>query len=104
MAGGSVVLATITGKVSRKGGTPLAESMAFSDEIYVPGSTQVQVLGKVRQVSPELGTFKVGGLTVDYTALLAQGTIAVKQGQIVAISGLQSGKGLPLQAVAIVSP
>jgi hypothetical protein len=104
IVGGTVVLATITGKVSRKGGTPRAQSMAFSDEIYVPGATHVQVLGKVDQVSPGLGTFKVGGLIVDYTTLLAQGQFAVEAGQIVAISGVQSGAGLPLQAVAIVSP
>jgi hypothetical protein len=104
IAGGSVVLATITGKVSQTGGAPRAESMAFSDETYVPGATHVQVLGKVRQVSPESGTFKVGNLTVDYTAMLAQGKVTVAIGQILAISGVQSGKGLPLQALAIVSP
>ena len=97
---GSTVLVTVTGKVNQTG-APRATSMRSSTEQYVPGSTVVQVVGKVSKVNPELGTFKIGDLNVDYSSLLAQGELTIRKGQVIAVAGVQSSNALPLQALVV---
>ena len=103
LAAGSTVLVTVTGTASQKGGSPRATAMSFSQEQYVAGATVVQVVGKVGKVSPELGSFKIGDLNVDYSSLLAQGQLTIRQGQVIAVAGVQASKAQPLQALAVVA-
>ena len=103
LVSGSTVLVTITGKANQKGGSPRATAMSFSQEQYVAGASVVQVVGKVGKVSPELGSFKIGNLNVDYSSLLAQGQLTIRQGQVIAVAGVQASKAQPLQALAVVA-
>ena len=103
LATGSTLLVTVTGHANRKGGSPRVTAMSFSQEQYVAGATVVQVVGKVGKVSPELGSLKIGNLSVDYSALLAKGELTIRQGQVIAVAGVQASKTQPLQALAVVA-
>ena len=103
LATGSAVLVTISGNAKMNGGSPRVTAMSVSQEQYVAGATAVQVVGKVGKVSPELGTFKIGKLSVDYSSLLAQGELTIRQGQVIAVAGVQASKVQPLQALAVVA-
>jgi hypothetical protein len=103
LATGSTVLVNISGNVTQKGGSPRVTAMSFSQEQYVAGATVVQVVGKVGKISRELGSFKIGDLNVDYSSLLADGELKIRQGQVVAVAGVQASKTQPLQAMAIVA-
>ena len=100
IAVGETIIAAVTGAVDSKGALR-AQTMSLSDRQYVPGSTIVMVVGKVRAVDASLGTIAVGSLQVDYSAALAAGNVQFVQGQMVAIIGVQSAQGMPLTASSI---
>ncbi len=54
-----------------------ASSMSLSKSSYTPGATQVIVVGKVSRANTAIATFMIGGLTVDYSAALAGGSIDI---------------------------
>jgi hypothetical protein len=90
----------VTGAFDSKGALK-AKAMSLSGRQYVPGSTDVMVVGKVRTVDASLGIITIGSLAVDYSAALAAGAIQFAPGQIVAIFGVQSAPKAPLIASSI---
>ena len=97
---GETILATVSGTVDSRGALRV-KAMSLSDRQYVPGSTSVMVVGKVRTVDASLGAIAIGSLQVDYSAALAAGNIQFVQGQMVAIIGVQTAQGMPLTASSI---
>jgi hypothetical protein len=47
-----------------------ADDVFVSDELYVPGATEVFVSGMLTSVNSRNGTARMGDLTIDYTASL----------------------------------
>jgi hypothetical protein len=47
-----------------------ADTVDVSDQLYVPGSTEVFVSGVISSMNPMNGTAQMGGLTIDYTPSL----------------------------------
>ena len=100
VATGASPLATIRG-TRDKTGQMRASSMSLSKSSYTPGATQVIVVGKVSRANTAIATFMIGGLTVDYSAALAGGSIDIVAGQTVAVIGSRSGSNMPLIATAL---
>jgi hypothetical protein len=51
-----------------------ADEVSVSDSHYVPGATEVFVIGMLSSVDRAAGTARMGGLTIDYTASLGAGS------------------------------
>ena len=64
-----------------------ADSISLSNEMYVPGATQVFVTGIPSNINPVLGQAKLGELTIDYTAAMSGG--AIPSGASLSFSGIQ---------------
>ena len=64
-----------------------ADSISLSNDIYVPGATQVFVTGIPSEVDPVLGQARLGELTIDYTAAMSGG--AIPSGLSLSFSGTQ---------------
>ncbi len=47
-----------------------ADGVSVSQDLYVPGATEVLVMGILSSVDLATGTAQIGGLTIDYTASL----------------------------------
>ena len=97
---GETILVSVTGAVDSKGSLRV-KGMSLSARQYVPGATDVMVVGKVRTVDASLGIMTVGSLRVDYAAALASGAMQFSPGQMVAIFGVQSAPRMPLIASSI---
>ena len=61
--------------------------------LYVAGATPVLLTGVVQKVNASVGTAVVSGLTVDLTALMANGAVSVAKGSTVTLSGIQPLNG-----------
>jgi hypothetical protein len=97
---GESILATVTGAIDSKGSLRV-KAMSLSGRQYVPGSTDVMLVGRVRTVNASLGTITVGSVQINYSAALAAGSLQFAPGQMVAIVGFQSAQGMPLIASSI---
>jgi hypothetical protein len=75
--------------------------MSLRTDQYVPGSSSVFVVGKVSVLNSSVGSLNIGGLKVDYSALLSSGSMQIREGQIVAVMGVQSAPNMPIFASAI---
>ena len=64
-----------------------ADSISLSNEMYVPGATQVYVTGIPSNINPVLGQAELGELTIDYTAAMSSGAIPL--GASLSFSGIQ---------------
>ena len=64
-----------------------ADSVSVSADRYVPGATEVFVTGLLSSVNREMGTARIGGLTIDYTASL--GSSSAPSGAIWSFSGIR---------------
>jgi hypothetical protein len=89
------------------GNKGLADSLGAAKLIlrtsdYTPGATQVVVLGRVLSAQVNIGTFRVGQLTVDYTSILSTMAVPLMPGEMVAILGVQAAAGAPLVASRVV--
>jgi hypothetical protein len=61
--------------------------------LYVPGSSAVFLSGRVQKVNASVGNVTVNGVTVDYTALMANNQVAPSVGAQVTIGGTQPTLG-----------
>src|SRR3569833_2819845 len=61
--------------------------------VYVPGSSAVFLSGQIQKVNTSVGTVTVNGVTVDYTALLANGPLELSVGSKFTVSGTQPTLG-----------
>jgi hypothetical protein len=100
IASGSTVPAVVNGKVDRTG-VAKARTMSLYSAQYVPGSSSVFVIGKVTLERSSVGSLNIGGLKVDYSALLSSGSVQIREGQTVAVIGVQSAPNMPLVASAL---
>ena len=100
IATGEVIVATVTGAPDQAG-TPRAQTLSLSTGLYVPGSTPVMIVGKVRSVDTGVGAITVGRSRIDYSAVLTAGTANLSPGQIVAVIGVRSAPDLPLVAASL---
>jgi hypothetical protein len=57
--------------------------------LYIPGSSIIFLSGTIEKVNPAVGRVTVNGITVDYTALLADESTAPAAGRTVETSGTQ---------------
>jgi hypothetical protein len=64
-----------------------ADSISVSNDMYVPGASQVFVTGIPSEVDPLLGQARLGELTIDYTAAMSGG--AIPSGLSLSFSGIQ---------------
>jgi hypothetical protein len=64
-----------------------ADSVSISNEIYVPGATELYVTGMPSDIDPLLGQAQLGELTIDYTAAMSGGDIPL--GPTLSFSGTQ---------------
>jgi hypothetical protein len=63
-------------------------------ELYVPGSTQVNVRGVIANVDPVHGTFSIGNVVVDYSSYLSSDpTFEPRANDSVEVSGIQPAVG-----------
>ena len=100
IASGEIVTATVYGSL-RANGMPYPKSIVFSEDQQIPGVTIVTVLGMVQKIDHAHGTLVIGGLTVDYTPLLADGPADFSAGTVVEISGVRFSASGPLLASAL---
>ena len=99
---GEVVTATVYGSL-RANGKPNPKSLRFSKEPQIPGVTTVTVLGLVQRVDRAHATLVVGGVTVDYTPLLASGPVDFSPGTVVEVSGVRFSANDPLLASSVLA-
>ncbi|MEM1176388.1 MAG: hypothetical protein AAGI27_16455, partial [Pseudomonadota bacterium] len=64
-----------------------ADTVAISDERYVPGASPVVVTGMMSEVNEDLGSALIGGLTVDFTSATSSGVLP--RGNLFVFSGIQ---------------
>jgi len=102
VAAGDVVTATVYGTL-RANGKPFPKSVVFSEEQQIPGVTAVTVLGLVQRVDRAHGKLVVGGLTVDYTPLLASGSADFSAGTVVEVVGVQFSANGDLVASSVLA-
>ena len=100
LASGTTVTATAYGTVSSSD-KPRAKAMVFSVQQHVPGVTTVFVVGTVHNVDNLKARFAVGGLTVDFSAILAAGSMVLNERSIVAVAGVRSSPEAPLVATSL---
>jgi hypothetical protein len=100
LASGETVLATVTGAPDHTGAMK-ATALSLSNSQYVPGSTEIMLVGRVRTVEASVGTMSVGGLRVDYSAVLATADVQLAPGQVIAVIGVRSAPDLPLVASSV---
>ncbi|MEM9690514.1 MAG: hypothetical protein AAF917_13665, partial [Pseudomonadota bacterium] len=77
---------TVNGSVMGTGWL-YADEIAVSDDMYVPGSSPVLVTGIMSEVDDTVGSATVGGLMVDFTQALSNGSFP--QGNLYIFSGIQ---------------
>jgi hypothetical protein len=102
VASGEVITATVYGRLSSDG-TLKPHAVMVSNQQHVPGVTRVMVAGELKGINPERGTFVIGGLTVDYTPLLADGTIELAVGSTVEVTGFRYSRDGVLTATTVQS-
>ena len=100
LATGEVILATVTGSRDKKG-TLQSTSILLSDGPFVPGSTDVMIVGPIKAVESATGTIILNGLRIDYSALLSSGQMEFRPGQVVAAIGVRVAPNMPLIASTI---
>jgi hypothetical protein len=100
LASGNTVTATVYGTVSNRN-KPIANTMLISAEQHVPGVTTVFVVGGIKNIDKLKAKFTVGRLTVDYSAVLASGTIELDESSIVAVAGVRASPEAPLVATSL---
>ena len=100
LAGGENVLATVTGAPDHTGAMK-ATALSLSNSQYVPGSTEVMVVGKVKTVQASVATMIIGGLRIDYAAVLATANVQFAPGQVIAVIGVRSAPNMPLVASSV---
>jgi uncharacterized protein DUF5666 len=66
-----------------------ATLVTVSARSYVSGATTVFVSGKVEQLASELGLIKVGGLSIDVSAVQPEALASLQTGSLVEVSGKQ---------------
>src|SRR5690349_10912293 len=66
-----------------------ATSVSVFTSPYVSGASPVFVSGKVEQVATDLGTIRIGGLTIDASAALPGSLDELQIGTLVEVSGTQ---------------
>jgi hypothetical protein len=64
-----------------------------NEGLYVPGSSAIFLSGRVQKVNASVGNVTVNGVTVDYTALMANNQVAPSVGAQVTIGGTQPALG-----------
>jgi len=69
-----------------------ASDIRVSDELYVPGATEVMVTGIPSSVDLLLGTARIGDLTIDYTPALG-GSNFEGIGAAMTVIGIQPALG-----------
>ena len=80
-------------------GTVVASTVK-DEGLYVAGSSQIYLSGKVQKVNAGVGTAVVNGITVDLTPLLADGEISPAVGANLQIGGTQPSPGGVVLATA----
>ena len=100
LGSGQLITATVLGSKDRNGKLK-PRSLALQPDVYVPGSSPVMLIDKVRRTDSLAATLEVGSISVDYSGLLADGLFTIPVGSTVAIVGVQSSVGSPLVALAI---
>jgi len=100
LASGESILATVTGAPAQNG-VIKATTLSLSNGTYVPGTTEVMIVGTVKTVEEGIGAISIDGLRIDYSAILASGGVQFVPGQLVAVLGVRSAPNMPLIASAI---
>jgi hypothetical protein len=64
------------------------------DVAYVPGASTVWLTGTVEVVDQDVGQVSVGGVSLDYTAVLSRHpTLSLEVGDVIDVSGIQPAPG-----------
>ena len=79
-------LVSVTGSVAGPGWL-YADAVEVADSGYVPGATEIFVVGIPSGVDRSLGQIQLGGLSIDYTPALSSGSIP--SGQMLGFRGIQ---------------
>jgi hypothetical protein len=90
-------LVSVAGSVNSKGQVR-AESVSLMPADYVSGVTQVMIVGRVTAVDASVGKARIGGLSVDYTGVLATQQVSIAAGSLIAVAGTQAGPRYAIQA------
>jgi hypothetical protein len=70
-------------------GARIATLVSVSGSQYVSGASPVFVSGRIEQVASDLGTIRLGGLTIDASAALFGSSAGLRVGSFVEVSGTQ---------------
>ena len=101
ISSGSTVVASVLGNQDSAGNLRAARLVVHGTD-YAPGATRVVVLGRVASVQSDIGTLKVGQLSVDYTSILSTAPAEYVAGQLIGAVGVQAAAGAPLVASRII--
>ena len=94
------VAAVVHGSASSSG-TIRAHRMVLTKGAYVDGVSQVLLTGKVSRVNPGSGSVQIGEVTVDYTNLLANGSLDLAVNDQIAVVGVRPSKLSAIQAIGV---
>ena len=86
LAGGHQLMVAVSGRISDSG-TVEQMKLRFMPTDYVAGSSKVVVSGRVSDLDANVGTMKVGGITVDISSAIAAGPPTA--GSLVLLVGTQ---------------
>ncbi len=86
LSAGKTVQVRIVASIGKDGSLTQARLDKIPGE-YVAGVSDVVVSGKVTKVSANVGKITVGGVSVDYTPLLAKQAVTVRVGDLVSVVG-----------------
>ena len=94
------VAAVVHGSATSSG-TIRAHRMVVTKEAYVDGVSQVLLTGKVSRVNPGSGSVQIGEVTVDYTNLLANGSLDLAVNDQIAVVGVRPSMLSAIQAIGL---
>ena len=97
--GNGQVAATVLGSATSSG-IPCAPHGRHKRS-YVDGVSQVLVTGKVSRVNPGSGSVQIGEVTVDYTNLLANGSLDLAVNDQIAVIGVRPSTLSAIQAIGL---
>jgi len=79
--------ASVVGTINANG--VIVATNVKDEGLYIPGSSAIFLSGRVQKVNAAVGTVTVNGVTVDYTALMANNLAAPSVGSDLAVGGTQ---------------
>jgi len=84
-------LVSVVGSIDANGA--IVASTIKDQGLYVPGSSEILLSGRIQTINASVGTAMVNGVTVDYTPLMSDDLSVLRVGSEFTVSGTQPALG-----------